>query len=262
MTATPSSSGPTSDATDSDATDSDDTVTDASASDAPPPHRYASTAAWREVDEYFEQALAIEDDALVQARESGATTTMPNAEVAPNQGAFLGLLASMTGALRVLEIGTLAGYSTIWFARAVGLAGRVVTLELEPANAAVARENLERAGVADRVDVLEGPAADSLEQLVADQVEPFDLVFIDADKPSNPLYLAEAMRLTRRGSVVVVDNVVRDGAVADPDSTDPRVRGVRDLVAAISRHPELEATALQTVGVKGWDGLIVARRRG
>lgn len=228
----------------------------------PPPNRYASSNAWRDVDDYYEQALSLEDPALVAARESGPSTTMPNAEVSPAQGALLGLLTSITGADRVLEIGTLAGYSTIWFARAVGLGGTVVTLELEAGNAAVACANLERAGVADRVDVMVGPAAESLERLVAAEVERFDLVFIDADKPSNPLYLAEALRLTRRGAVIVIDNVVRDGAVVDAGSTDERVRGVREVVAAIARHPELEATALQTVGVKGWDGMVLARRRG
>lgn len=229
--------------------------------EAVPVNRYASAPAWRSVDRYFTAALVDEDAALVEARESGARTTMPNAEVAANQGALLGLLAQIGGARRILEFGTLAGYSTVWFARAVGDGGRVVTFELEEQNAAVARENLERAGVGDRVDVIVGPAAESAQTLIDDGVGPFDLVFIDADKPSNPTYLAATLELTRPGSVIVIDNVVRDGAVSDEKSQDPRVQGVRAVVDAIASNPELEATALQTVGEKGWDGLIIARRR-
>lgn len=195
--------------------------------DAPPAHRYESPAAWREVDDYFTGALISEDDALVEARRSCADTTMPNAEVAANQGALLALLAQVSGARRVLEFGTLAGYSTIWFAHAVGETGRVVTLELEESNAAIARENLRRAGVSDRVEVLEGAAADSAAALIDGRTEPFDLVFIDADKPNNPRYLAAAMELTRPGSLIVIDNVVRNGAVTDAASADPRVQGVR-----------------------------------
>ena len=153
---------------------------------AAPVNRYASVPAWRAVDDYFTTALVTEDAALVAARGSGAKTTMPNAEVAPNQGAFLGLVAQIAGARRVLEFGTLAGYSTIWFARAVGPEGRVITFELEKANAAIAQDNFTRAGVAERVDIMVGPASDSAQQLIETNTEPFDLVFIDADKPSNP----------------------------------------------------------------------------
>lgn len=158
------------------------------------------------------------------------------------------------------EFGTLAGYSTIWLARAVGDEGRVLTLELEETIAAIARENLERAGVADRVDVVGGPAAQSAQCLADTHTEPFDLVFIDADKPSNPAYLAVALRLTRPGAVIIVDDVVHDGAVVDEHSDDVRVRGIRQLVADIAADPSLEATAVQTVGVKGWDGLLILRR--
>lgn len=226
-----------------------------------PMNRYPAAPLWRAVDDYFSDALVGEDAALVAARDSGASTTMPNAEVAANQGALLGMLVQIAGARRVLEFGTLAGYSTIWFARAVGETGRVVTFELEEQNAAVARENLTRAGVADRVDVIVGAASDSAQQLIDSGAEPFDFVFIDADKPSNPAYLAAALELTRPGAVIVIDNVVRDGAVADTDSDDPRVQGVRQVVADIAEDPRLEATALQTVGVKGWDGVIVLRRK-
>jgi len=223
-------------------------------------NRYQSTSAWRDVDEYFAGRLVREDDALVAARESGAGTTMPNAEVAPNQGAFLALLTQIAGAKRVLEFGTLAGYSTMWFARAVGVDGHVTTLELDAGNAAVARANLDRADVGSRVEVLVGPAAEVAQNLIDAGVAPFDLVFIDADKPKNPTYLDAAMRLTRPGAVIVFDNVVRDGAVTDAGTEDPRVQGVRATVDMIAATPTLEATAIQTVGVKGWDGFLLAWR--
>jgi len=225
-----------------------------------PANRYEAAPAWRVVDDYFAEALVGEDDVLSYARASGERTTMPNAEVAANQGALLGLLTQISGARRVLEFGTLAGYSTIWFARAVGPEGSVVTLELEPTNAEVARENFMRAGLADRIELIEGAAAESTQRLIEAGAEPFDLVFIDADKPSNPLYLQAALELTRSGAVIIVDNVVRDGAVANAESADPRVIGVRSVVDAIAACDGLTATALQTVGIKGWDGLIVARR--
>lgn len=227
--------------------------------DETPVNRFDSLPAWREVDDYFADALAAEDDTLVAARESGAATTMPNAEVSANQGALLGLLAKIAGARRVLEFGTLAGYSTIRFARAVGPTGHVVTLEREEQNAAVARANLERAGVAERVEVVVGPAAESAQRLIDAGVEPFDLVFIDADKPSNPIYLRAALQLTRPGAVIVIDNVVLNGAVLDADR--PAARGIRDAVADVAADPLLDAAALQTVGIKGWDGMLVARRR-
>ena len=228
---------------------------------APTSHHYASKSTWREVDRYFTDVLTREDAALVGARESGSRTTMPDAEVAANQGAFLSLLTQIAGARRVLEFGTLAGYSTIWFARAVGPEGQVVTLELEEQNAAIARANLAAAGVDERTEVIVGQAADSAQRLVNAGTDPFDLVFIDADKPNNPRYLAAALALTRSGAVIVIDNVVRNGAVAEQDSNDPRVLGVQAVTQSIADHPELDATALQTVGIKGWDGLIVARRR-
>ena len=215
----------------------------------------------RTLDEYCLDALVPQDEARLAARASGAETTLPQAEISPNQGAFLHLLTQLAGARRVLEFGTLAGYSTIWFARAVGPEGHVVTLELEPGNAAIATTNLERAGVADRVEVLVGPAADTAERLAEAGVEPFDLVFIDADKPSNPVYLAAALNLTRSGAVIVIDNVVRHGEVVRPQSGNPAVEGVRKAVEDIAAHPDLDATALQTVGIKGWDGFVIARRR-
>ncbi|WP_228282400.1 O-methyltransferase [Brevibacterium atlanticum] len=224
-------------------------------------NRYDSTAAWREVDDYFIAHLTPEDAVLIAARESGADTTMPNAEVAANQGAFLALIAQVAGAKRILEFGTLAGYSTVWFARAVGDDGRVVTFELEPQNAEAARANLDRAGVDDRVEIHIGPAAESARALIDAGTEPFDLVFIDADKPNNPRYLEAALSLTEPGAVIIIDNVVRNGAVTDENSDDPRVSGVQTVTRMISENPDLDATALQTVGIKGWDGLIIARRR-
>jgi predicted O-methyltransferase YrrM len=203
-----------------------------------------------------------EDAALAIARESGRQTTMPQAKVAPNQGKLLALLCQITSAVRVLEFGTLAGYSTIWLARAVGKGGHVTTLELEEQNAAMARRSLDRAGVSDQVDVIVGPAADSAQKLIADDTEPYDFVFIDADKPSNPAYLKASLALTHEGSVIVIDNVVRDGAVTNPTSPDKRVQGVRAVLADIAQNPELDATALQTVGSKGWDGFTIIRRTG
>jgi predicted O-methyltransferase YrrM len=221
---------------------------------------YESDALWREVDAYFVETLIAEDDALVQARESGRLTTMPRAEVAANQGKLLALLAQMVGARRVLEFGTLAGYSTIWLARAVGEQGQVTTLELEEQNAAVARQNLERARVSDRVEIIVGPAAESAGQLVEANTQPYDFVFIDADKPSNPAYLEASLELSRPGTVIVIDNVVRNGAVVQANSTDERVLGVRTALERIAKDARLEATALQTVGSKGWDGFTILRR--
>jgi predicted O-methyltransferase YrrM len=216
---------------------------------------YTAQEQWRAVDRYFAETLIDEDEALVAARLAGAASTMPKAEVAPNQGALLGLLARLCGARRVLEIGTLAGYSTIWLARA---ADHVTTLEFDAGNAELAGRGLAAAGVAERVDLILGRAVDSLRELIARGVDPYDMVFIDADKPSNPEYLTAALRLTRPGSLIVADNVVRDGAVADPDSTDERVRGVRRFLRMLRDDPRLDATALQTVGVKGWDGFALA----
>src|ERR1700744_659227 len=217
---------------------------------------------WRSVDSYFSDTLVSEDEALVIAREASGQTTMPHAEVSPNQGKLLGLPCQITGAARVLEFGTLAGYSTIWLARAVGPRGYVTTLEVEEQNAAVARKNLARAGVGGRVDVRVGPAPDPARKLIADGEQPYDFVFIDADKPNNPAYLKAALALSHEGSVIVIDNVVRGGAVIDSSSTDDRVQGVRAVLADIAQNPLLDATAVQTVGLKGWDGCLIIRRTG
>lgn len=216
----------------------------------------SSQQQWADVDRYLVETLVPPDPALEAALADSAAAGLPAISVTPNQGKLLQLLALSRGARRILEVGTLGGYSTIWMARALPADGRLVTLELDPGYADVARANLERAGVADRVEVRVGRAVDLLPALVDE--EPFDLVFIDADKPSNPDYFRWAMRLTRPGSLVVVDNVVRDGAVAEGASTDPGVLGTRAVLAAMAAEPRVSATALQTVGSKGYDGFALA----
>ncbi|MEU3778923.1 O-methyltransferase [Streptomyces sp. NPDC032472] len=211
---------------------------------------------WTAVDGYFDGLLVREDDALVLAAADSEAAGLPPHQVAPNQGKLLNLLARIHGARRILEIGTLGGYSTIWLGRALPADGRLVTLEVDPQCADVAAANIARAGLEHIVDLRRGKAIALLPQLVDE--EPFDLVFIDADKPSNPDYLHWALKLTRPGSVIIGDNVVRDGAVTDATSSDPRVQGVRRFTELIAEHPRLTATALQTVGGKGYDGLILA----
>lgn len=215
---------------------------------SPTEKKYRAETRWREVDTYFSDALLEEDTALIPARLFGAQTTMPIAEVAPNQGTLLALIARITGAKRILEFGTLAGYSTIWLARAVGSGARVVTLEVDDQNAAIARHNVSLARVGQWVDVEIGAAIETARQLIAEDVEPCALVIIGADKPSKPQYLAVAIELTRPGAVILIDDVVRDGAVVEHHSDDPRVRGEIEVIAAIAEHPDLEANALQTVG--------------
>ncbi|KTE31817.1 MULTISPECIES: O-methyltransferase [unclassified Sphingopyxis] len=211
---------------------------------------------WQAVDDYIAGHLLGADDALAAALANNEAQGLPPIDVSPAQGKMLFLLAQMAGARRILEVGTLGGYSTIWLARALPADGRLVTLELEPHHAAVARENLERAGVSDKVDILTGPAADSLAAMAAG--EPFDFVFIDADKQSNALYVAEAIRLGRSGTTIIVDNVVREGGVLDSNSADERIVGTRALFEMLSTDPRLDATAVQTVGAKGWDGFVLA----
>lgn len=208
------------------------------------------------VDAFLTETLVGEDEILDAALRAQRDAGLPSIEVAPVNAKFLHLLTRIAGARRVLEIGTLGGYSTIWFARAVGPGGRVVTIEAEPDNAAIARANLERAGVADRVEVRIGRGADVLPALEGD--EPFDLVFIDADKESNAVYLDWAARLGRPGTVVVLDNVVRGGDVADAATQDAKVQGARRGIEMLGTDPRFDATALQTLDRKGWDGVAVA----
>jgi predicted O-methyltransferase YrrM len=217
-----------------------------------------SIETWTAVDRYVEELLVPTDDALDAALASSEAAGLPPHQVARNQGMFLALLAQMQGARRILEIGTLGAYSTIWLARALPPGGTLVTLEANATHAAVARRNLERAGLAGIVELRQGRAAESLAQIAAEGGDPFDFVFIDADKPSNPEYLAWSLRLTRPGSVIVADNVVRDGRVVDPDG-DANVQGVRRFLDAMASEPRLRATALQTVGSKGYDGFAIAR---
>ena len=209
---------------------------------------------WTAVDEYLAARLAPGEAALSEALAAAAAAGLPAADVSPVQGALLELLARLCGARDILEIGTLAGYSTIWLARALPPDGRLVTLEADPRHAAVARDNLARAGLAGVVELIEGPALETLPRLPG----PFDLVFIDADKESSADYLALALDRSRPGMLIVADNVVRGGALVDAESDDPRVVGMRRLVEAVAAEPRLVATGLQTVGVKGWDGMVLA----
>jgi predicted O-methyltransferase YrrM len=209
---------------------------------------------WDAVDDYINDQLIGDDPALDGALARAAAAGLPAHDVAPNQGKLLHLLARLAGARTILELGTLAGYSTIWLARAVPAGGRVVTLESNPGYAAVARENLAAAGVADRVEVVVGDAMDTLATLDG----PFDVVFIDADKQRNPEYLEHALRLTRPGSLIIADNVVRDGGLADAGSEDPRVTGIRRFTEQLGAAAHVTATAVQTVGTKGWDGFALA----
>ncbi|MGN5239814.1 MULTISPECIES: class I SAM-dependent methyltransferase [unclassified Rhodococcus (in: high G+C Gram-positive bacteria)] len=209
---------------------------------------------WERTDTYLSELLIGNDRATEAALVANADAGLPAIDVSRMQGKFLHLLARAMGARAILEIGTLGGYSTTWLARAVGDEGRVVTLEFEPRHAEVARANLDHAGVGGVVDIRIGPALESLPQIEG----PFDLVFIDADKENNSNYVREALRLTRPGSVIIVDNIVRGGAIADPDHDDERVRASRDVLALFAAEPRLDATALQTVGSKGWDGFAMA----
>jgi predicted O-methyltransferase YrrM len=213
---------------------------------------------WTEVDDYLAALLTPPDAALDAAVEAGVQKGLPQIQVAPNQGKLLQLLARAIGARSILEIGTLAGYSTIWLARALPPGGRLITLEVDPEHAAVARANLERAGLANTTEVRTGRALDLLPGLAAEGRGPFDFVFIDADKPSIPEYFDGALRLSRPGSLIVVDNVVREGAVADASSTDASVQGVRRLNQRLATDSRVSATTIQTVGSKGYDGFTLA----
>jgi predicted O-methyltransferase YrrM len=217
---------------------------------------------WSAVDEYIAEQLLARDDALEAALRLSEDAGLPAINVSPPQGKLLMMLAQMHGARRVLEIGTLGGYSTIWLARGLPPDGRVVTLEVDPKHAKVATANVARAGLADRVEILVGPALETLPRLEAQATaagsRPFDLVFIDADKPNNPGYFAWALKLSRKGSVIIVDNVVREGAVIDGASTDERIRGTRRLFEMLAAERRVTATAIQTVGTKGYDGFAMA----
>ncbi len=209
---------------------------------------------WARVEHYLTDLLVRPDPALEAALEAGAAAGLPRGEVSPSQGKLLELLARIQGARAILEIGTLGGYSTIWLARALPPGRRLITLEVDASYARVARSNIDNAGLAGVVELRVGPALETLPQLAAEGCGPFDLIFIDADNQSNPEYLAWALELSRRGTLIVADNVVRGGAVVDHAEDDPHVRGVRRFYELLAAEPRVSATAIQTVGAKGYDG--------
>jgi len=211
---------------------------------------------WSAVDEYLAQQLLPDDEVLTQILANNRRAGLPEIDVSPMQGQLLALLVRMTHAKRVLEIGTLGAYSTVWMARELPSDGELLTLEFDALHAAIARENIEFAGLTRQVKVKEGPALETLESL--GERPPFDLIFIDADKPNNPNYLKWALHYSRPGTLIIGDNVVRDGEVTNPSSTDDRVQGVRKFIEMIGDNPRLTATAMQTVGTKGWDGFTLA----
>lgn len=217
---------------------------------------------WDDVDAYFTTLLSPADEVLAAALRDSEAAGLPPINVAPNQGKLLQLLALIQGARRVLEIGTLGGYSTIWLGRALPADGRLVTLEYDATHAEVARRNLARAGLDSIAEVRVGPALESLPKLAEEQPPPFDLVFIDADKVNNAHYVKWALELTRPGSLIVLDNVVRGGRVTEADSEDPSVLGTRAALELVASHPRLSGTAVQTVGSKGHDGFALARVTG
>lgn len=219
-----------------------------------PDYPAADAEKWSAVDRYFADLLAPLDRQLEAALAANAAAGLPSHDVSPMQGKMLALFVTMAKASRVLEIGTLGGYSTIWMARALPKDGRLVSIEANERHAKLARINIDRAGLSDRVDLRVGAALDVLPSLAG----PFDLIFIDADKPNNPNYLQWALRLAKPGTIIIGDNVVRGGAVADAASADANVRGVREFLHMIAEEPRLSATAIQTVGEKGWDGFAMA----
>jgi predicted O-methyltransferase YrrM len=213
---------------------------------------------WSAVDDYLNQVVVRPDIALDQALRATSEAGLPEIAVSAPLGKLLNLLARLVGARRILEVGTLGGYSTIWMARALPAEGRIITLEIDPRHAEVARANIQRAGVDAEVEVRVGPALDSLPKLAAEGAGPFDLVFIDADKANIPEYFEWGLKLGRPGGAIVVDNVIRNGAVLDPSGRDDRVAGVRRLNDLLASRPDLNATTIQTVGGKGYDGFTLA----
>lgn len=212
---------------------------------------------WEQVDEYIVDRLCPNDRVLDEVIVTNRKADLPEIDVTANQGKFLQLLVQIKGAKRILEIGTLGAYSTIWMARGLTEGGRIITLELSPHHAEVAKKNIARAGLEQTIEVRTGDALEQLAQMEKEGVEPFDLIFIDADKPNNPNYLRWALHFSRPGTVIVGDNVIRTGEIADRHSTDPRVQGVRTFFDMLSGHPNISATALQTVGSKGYDGFMI-----
>jgi len=213
---------------------------------------------WTAVDRYITDLLVPSDPALESTLRASVEGGLPAINVAPNQGKFLAMLAQIQKAQNILEIGTLGGYSTIWLARALSAGGRLITLEADPAHANVARANIANAGLAGVVDLRLGPALETLPQIAAEGLGPFDFIFIDADKPAYPEYFEWAMKLSKRGSLIIADNIIRQGGVIDPNHEDPRVHGVRRFNELVAAEPRVSATAIQTVGSKGYDGFVMA----
>jgi predicted O-methyltransferase YrrM len=213
---------------------------------------------WTSVDRYIEDLFVKNDPVLAAALDASNAAGLPTISVAPNQGKLLLLLARLQGARRILEIGTLGGYSTIWLARALPPGGKLVTLEADPKHADVARANIDRAGLSMMVDIRVGPALETLPKLASEGTGAFDFIFIDADKPGYAEYLKWALKLSQRGSAIVADNVVRNGAIVDANSSDADVQGMRHFCDVLAAEPRVSATAIQTVGVKGYDGFAIA----
>ncbi|TNV19478.1 O-methyltransferase [Buttiauxella sp. B2] len=212
---------------------------------------------WSAVDEYLVNALIPDDSIFEKILANNSAAGLPAIDVAPNQGQFLQLLVQIAQAKRILEIGTLGGYSSVWMARALPTDGKLVTLEADPYHADVAKKNIKLAGLEAIIELHVGPAVETLPLLAG--IAPFDMVFIDADKPSNPIYLEWALKYSRPGTLIIGDNVVRNGRVTDPANNDPGVQGTRAFIEMTGNNPRLTATALQTVGSKGWDGFSIAR---
>lgn len=211
-----------------------------------------------EVDNYIYQHLIAQDTLLTEVLERSNQHPIPLIHVSPAQGKFLKLLVQMMGAKRVLEIGTLAAYSTIWMALALPKDGKIITLDYDEKHVAIARDNIEFAQMSDKIEVIQGPAVESLQQLIADDVAPFDFVFIDADKGNNPAYLELCLQLSRPGTVIIGDNVVRHGKILEENPRGANIKGLQTFFELMSNHPQLDATAIQTVGAKSWDGFSMA----
>ncbi|AOH56715.1 methyltransferase [Peribacillus muralis] len=214
---------------------------------------------WDEVDLYFSNKLHTTDHIMNSILKANEEAGLPAIDVSPNQGKFLHLLAKLCGAKSILEIGTLGGYSSVWLARALPEEGRLITLEYEEKHAKVAEANIKKAGLADKISIIVGAALDTLPKLKEQGLTSFDLIFIDADKVNNSEYLRWALKLSRPGTVIITDNVIRDGKVLDPDSEDPNVKGIRTFVDQLSVDPRIDSTVMQTVGMKGYDGFVIGR---
>lgn len=213
---------------------------------------------FEEVDNYIEKLLIPQDDALLKAEESLITENIPQISVSPNQGKFLQIMALSCNAKRILEVGTLAGYSTIWMARALPADGKLFTIEFEPHHAEVAKKNINRAGLESKVEIITGKALEILEKMIAGNTEPFDMIFIDADKPPYTEYFQLALKLSHPGTIIVADNVIRNGDILHENSSDEKVLGVQRFNKFLSECKEVNATIIQTVGVKEYDGMAIA----